>query len=81
MLPQGASSLTQSLTVHAEDHYVLEALRAAGVKLHLASGTDEGDLLAPGGGLPMVRHAQGDGDGERVRVIVVEEKKEEGAKK
>ena len=42
---------------------------------------DKGAVLAPGA-MPMVWHAkEGQGDGERVKVMVVQEKKDEGAKK
>ncbi|MHB1044491.1 MAG: hypothetical protein ACYC4P_00630 [Thermoanaerobaculia bacterium] len=41
---------------------------------------DAGDVLAPRA-MPMVWHAKEGEDGERVKVMVVKEKKEEGAKK
>lgn len=41
---------------------------------------EAGDVLAPRA-MPMVWHAKEGGDGERVKVMVVKEKKEEGAKK
>jgi hypothetical protein len=41
---------------------------------------DEGVVLAPGA-MPMMWHAKEDGDGERIKVMVIQEKKEEGAKK
>ncbi len=41
---------------------------------------DEGAVL-PTGELPMLWSEKGDGDGERVRVMVIKEKKDDGAKK
>ena len=41
---------------------------------------DKGAVFAPGA-MPMLWHAKEDGDGERVKVMVIQEKKEEGAKK
>jgi hypothetical protein len=41
---------------------------------------DGGDVLAPRA-MPMLWHAKEAGDGERVKVMVIQEKKEEGAKK
>ena len=41
---------------------------------------DQGAVLAPGA-MPMLWHAKEDGDGEKIKVMVIQEKKEEGAKK
>ena len=41
---------------------------------------DKGAVFAPGA-MPMLWDAKEDGDGERVKVMVIQEKKDEGAKK
>lgn len=41
---------------------------------------DKGDVLAPGA-LPMTWHEKDAGDGERVKVMVIQEKKDDGPKK